>query len=107
MGVVYSQRGDAPAPETGPISPPENPGRWWILFGRGEDLHLVSRRNSARISDCAWSGSHVFDEGRFGIECSGHGALPGEYQLAPLRAEFLRTLSDIVFQKDLVRRSTL
>jgi hypothetical protein len=65
------------------ISPTEN-GQWRILLECGEGLHPVLRRNSAYISDCAWSGSDVFDKGRFGIECLGHGALSGEHHLAPL-----------------------
>jgi hypothetical protein len=77
------------------------------LFDRGEDLHPVLQRDSAHVSDCAWSGTDVFDKGRFGIECLGHGTLSGKDHFAPFRAKFLRTLADMAFQKDFVHWSTL
>src|SRR6266403_1309290 len=77
-----------------------------MLLDCGEGLHSVSFRNSADISDRAWSGRYIFDQGRFGIERFGHSVLAREYFLAPSRAKFLRTSADMVFQKDFVRWST-
>ena len=77
------------------------------LLDCGEDLHPVLRRDSAHISDSAWSGTDVFDKVRFGIECFGHGTLSGKDHSAPFRAKFLRTLADMGFQKDFVHWSTL